>query len=257
LNPEFNNKIVQNKKILKWIIFIFPVIFCCFILLLKWKSSYYYRELAWKEDSLLEYLTAIFYFAAFCISITISSQFYKCKLYCCASLYYALTAGLFFVAMEEISWGQRILRISTPAEFSDYNYQNEINIHNINNFPLHSLYIFVGLYGGIIKILLPNFIKIRYRAFVKCVIPDYYLSFYFLVVAFLYLYYDHFSPFIVSILGDKFGWGPGRFIHGKDQEPAEFLLSLGFLLFVLINRFRLKLLMQDMVDSYFNKIKTV
>lgn len=40
----------------------------------------------------------------------------------------------FVFAMEEISWGQRLLGFSTPASLTQYNYQNELNIHNITAF---------------------------------------------------------------------------------------------------------------------------
>jgi hypothetical protein len=44
-------------------------------------------------------------------------------------------ASLFFFAgMEEISWGQRLLGISTPDALSAVNRQKELNLHNIGGF---------------------------------------------------------------------------------------------------------------------------
>lgn len=37
----------------------------------------------------------------------------------------------FFVGMEELSWGQRILGISTPSALREANLQGEINLHNL------------------------------------------------------------------------------------------------------------------------------
>jgi hypothetical protein len=37
----------------------------------------------------------------------------------------------FFVAMEEISWGQRLLGFQPPAYFLERNYQQEANLHNV------------------------------------------------------------------------------------------------------------------------------
>ena len=34
---------------------------------------------------------------------------------------------------EEISWGQHFFNWQTPTLFSDYNNQNETNLHNISN----------------------------------------------------------------------------------------------------------------------------
>jgi len=43
-----------------------------------------------------------------------------------------LLSGVFLVGfLEEISWGQRILRLKTPEPLVQYNYQKEINIHNL------------------------------------------------------------------------------------------------------------------------------
>lgn len=41
------------------------------------------------------------------------------------------------VAMEELSWGQRIFDISTPEDLSEINFQNETTLHNID---LHGSY---------------------------------------------------------------------------------------------------------------------
>jgi hypothetical protein len=43
----------------------------------------------------------------------------------------ALAAWFFFMAGEEISWGQRILHIAEPAALGAINDQNELNLHNI------------------------------------------------------------------------------------------------------------------------------
>jgi hypothetical protein len=46
-------------------------------------------------------------------------------------LFYALTIALLLVALEEISWGQRLLGFETPESIKAINVQNETNIHNI------------------------------------------------------------------------------------------------------------------------------
>ena len=42
-----------------------------------------------------------------------------------------LAAASFFVAGEEISWGQRIIGFATPDAIADVNVQDEVNLHNI------------------------------------------------------------------------------------------------------------------------------
>jgi hypothetical protein len=42
-----------------------------------------------------------------------------------------LAAFCVFVAMEEISWGQRVLGYRPPSYFLEHNYQQELNLHNL------------------------------------------------------------------------------------------------------------------------------
>ena len=51
--------------------------------------------------------------------------------------YLALALLLFFLAGEEISWGQRLLNIATPAWELKHNVQSEMNLHNINGIHQH------------------------------------------------------------------------------------------------------------------------
>ncbi len=44
-----------------------------------------------------------------------------------------------YVAMEEISWGQRLLNIDTPAFFLQHNQQRELNLHNLFTGPQQTL----------------------------------------------------------------------------------------------------------------------
>ena len=44
--------------------------------------------------------------------------------------HFGLAALVFFIAMEEISWGQRIFHIDVPYVFRRYNVQKELNLHN-------------------------------------------------------------------------------------------------------------------------------
>jgi len=48
--------------------------------------------------------------------------------------YLLLALGFFFAAMEEISWGQRVFGMQTPAVLHHLNDQQESNIHNLKVF---------------------------------------------------------------------------------------------------------------------------
>jgi hypothetical protein len=70
-------------------------------------------------------------------------------------LFLLVAVGAFVVAGEEISWGQRILGLTTPDALNDINHQGETNIHNISSlqrvFNLGEL--LVGLYGVAIPMI--------------------------------------------------------------------------------------------------------
>ena len=52
-------------------------------------------------------------------------------------LFFSLLAGaLFYVVMEEISWGQRILGFETPELMIQHNIQHEANLHNLLTGPV-------------------------------------------------------------------------------------------------------------------------
>lgn len=92
-----------------------------------------------KGDGVFETCSAISYFFSACLMFYL---FHKSKsnketyfLGIKRNLF-LLLLGLLFLAFfgEEISWGQRIFGIKTPAWLGEINSQNEINIHNLRFF---------------------------------------------------------------------------------------------------------------------------
>lgn len=73
--------------------------------------------------------------------------------------------GTFFVAMEEISWGQRITGLASPAVFAQYNYQGETNVHNIVSIPGKYTVagIVISLWTFAVPILIQRWDRLRQR----------------------------------------------------------------------------------------------
>jgi hypothetical protein len=86
------------------------------------------------EDALIENLTATF-LGLSCISFIVfafRSDFLRNHGHKSIYLFTVCWILLLFIFVgEELSWGQRILDISTPESLSKINKQNELNIHNI------------------------------------------------------------------------------------------------------------------------------
>lgn len=85
-----------------------------------------------QEDDLVEQLTFVELLILSAFSFIVSHAFSRSKMGNAAKRIWLLFAFLFlFGAMEEISWGQRIVGIESPEWFLKHNRQGEINVHNL------------------------------------------------------------------------------------------------------------------------------
>jgi len=66
-----------------------------------------------------------------------------------AHLWFPAALGIFclFVALEEISWGQRLIGYRPPEYFLENNFQQELNVHNIVDTDLRKLALRVVIFG--------------------------------------------------------------------------------------------------------------
>ena len=97
-----------------------------------------------------------------------------------------LTLGLFLIAGEEISWGQRILGFGTPSSLQ--NAQDEATLHNIRG--LHQYFVhgvaIIGLYGAVAPLVWYAVRSRRARTPLnRLLVPPLFLSFAF-AIPFLY-----------------------------------------------------------------------
>jgi len=122
------------------------------IILVGWAVDRYpwLNRLFFNEDWTYEYLTAIFYLAAGGMLLWTFFKVPDNKRY--RFFVIAFAALFIFVAMEEISWGQRKLDVDTPETIEEINEQDELNIHNLHTDLFHVL-----LWGGslLIGVIIP------------------------------------------------------------------------------------------------------
>ena len=219
---------------IKIIVFFIPII--CFISfgLLKIVSPTQY-ELMVQEDSVIEYAQAFFYLLSSIFAFMVAIRFFKNRYRLHGILYAILGVGLIFAAGEEISWGQRIFDIENPAYFSSHNAQAELTLHNLAAFQphLHNMYILLGLYGTFGWFFISR-VKIKREHIFNFVVPDWFISSYFFFILLVYTYFEKVIPIGVDIFGFE-NLFIGGFLHWRDQEPAELILSLGFLVFAVAN----------------------
>ena len=187
----------------------------------------FYRWIT-REDSLAEWATCVAYLGAALLVLPVARHFRATGHTWLAALYLLLAVGFFAVAMEEISWGQRLFAIKTPAAFAA-NLQGELTVHNMPSVQryLHAGYIAVGLVAGFAWILLPIVRRVRGLAWLEWVTPPWTSRRGFCQ-----------SPWFICstsvvFVAPQCRW-PGvlRLLHVNSQELVELLLAAGFLAFV-------------------------
>jgi hypothetical protein len=236
---RFARPVLENQKEVIWAVTLFPLAFVMFMALGKLFTPTLYQYVI-GEDNLVEYGTCFAYLLACTFAVALGMDLHRQRERIYALLYFFLSGGLFLIAMEEISWGQRIFNLGTPEFFESYNEQSEITLHNMYGFPLHKAFVAVGFYGAFSRLLLARGFKKHHPMFVELLTPPYRLFFFFFVTFFLYAYYEYLYYRYLSPLGLQWRdlFTDESFVDGKDQEPIELLLSLGFLLFVAVNWYR-------------------
>ncbi len=107
----------------------FPVLMAAFVAA---AHSYHplYRFLT-AEDSVLEWSQVALVLATSGFLFLITLKLIARREGRWAILFALGAIGAFVVAGEEISWGQRLFGIATPAEFLETNTQGETNLHNV------------------------------------------------------------------------------------------------------------------------------
>lgn len=174
------------------------------------------------EDNIFENLSAILIFlSALYILRTI---FFKTKAVFSSRNFTLIFLFIFLLiwAFEEISWGQRIFNF-TWDEISNINYQNEINLHNLNSFQphLHKSYYIVGL--------ILSFFCVLKKKTKSSLLPDKSILYFFLLPSLYYLIGELIFHFPIKIQGEIVI--VNQIFHF--QEVNEFLLALGAFLYSL------------------------
>ena len=217
-----------SRRTIKTQIYWIPVVcFFIFLLLKVFNPSGY--EAFVQEDTFIENAQAIFYFLSALLSGAAAWNFHKKGKTIPSAACIVMAAAFGFIGLEEVSWFQRVLSIESPDFFLEHNKQDEITLHNLKPVQaiLHLLYIIVSGFCSFSCLIRENILSRFNEATgeaVDLLIPRKFISSYFYPTFFIYFTYE----FIVS----PSDW---KFLIWRDQEPAELLMALGFLLLTIIN----------------------
>lgn len=148
--PKINQKSDQHKYNI-WLNFLITLLATNLLSLYIASNGTADLGFIFQEDGVLESLSAVFYFAATGIfAFGFKNKPAPLRFWC---LFFAVL--MFLVGGEEISWGQRIFGMATPASLEAVNLQNEFNIHNIDGIHQHVRMVgvaFVSLFCFLIPI---------------------------------------------------------------------------------------------------------
>jgi hypothetical protein len=186
------------------------------------------------EDSLIEWLQFLLLAASALLFVLLAMRLFRSQARAVGLLAFLVALGLFFVAGEEIAWGQRIFGWGTPAALGAVNVQNETTLHNISG--AHQLFVYgvmlAGLYGAVAPLLRAWLWRERPRTWLEyLLIPP--LA---LIPAFLMPFVYRFTRLALGI--------DGRFPHlifpiTKFSEVTELCLYFGVVIFAWLNLRRL------------------
>ncbi len=235
-----------SKKVLKKIIFILPIFLIIGGLLVYLRNNQFFRILV-KDDHVVEY-TQLFLLLG-CVWCSYKLFIYWRQREKILAVPFLLAAFLcFFVAGEEISWGQRLFNLETPETVAEKNLQDEITVHNIDVLFgwVYRGYMAIGFIGSTAWAafkLIKKKLSQKTKKIFSNLIPDWYLTLYF-AVAFFYNW-DRF--FLRPHTGEAL-W----------EEPMELLLIIGITIFFVTKYIRvypqkIKTIKSWFLDNIFNK----
>lgn len=228
---------IKNRKILQWLVFMFPGLFLLVLLKIKFspQPTYYYLN---RVNGVLDYFQFAFFLLSSIWSFRIAVDFIQSKRWLLGPAFLFIAFAFLFVAGEEIDWGQYIFNWKMSDYFKIHNTEQEMNIHNLDLIEplLHYMYILVGLYG-ILGWLVRKVKKKVTRSWIEWFIPDWYTSSYFIPLLLIYIYFAV-GVYAYNHHSNVFPIGP--VIEWRDQEPCELMMAVGFFIFLVVKRMRQK-----------------
>ena len=214
---------LHYRFVTKLFIFCLPIIFSISFILLRVIMGYETWRSMNTEGGFIEYGTSLAFLLAAIFAFPIGKYFFAIEQKLMGYLYYFISAGFFFVGMEEISWGQKLLGFESSEFFQTYNSQEEITLHNLVwvNEYMDKGVMFAGLLAGISWLFYSLISKFKSNYRIKYIIPRWFLSSFFLIV-FLFFYLIEYIQTWNSTIATF-------------QEAVELIFSLGCLCFIISN----------------------
>jgi hypothetical protein len=181
------------------------------------------------ENSLMEWLQFLLILASSLIFARLSLRLFQSRQRLVATLCLMIALGTFFVAGEEIAWGQHIFGWSTPEALEAVNVQQETTLHNISS--AHPIFVYAvmlaGLYGTLVPLLKALWGNMQRSLLISllvpplCLVPAFFMPFGYRFSR-LFLRVDALFPHLI-------------FPITKFSEVTELCLYFGLVVFAWLN----------------------
>src|SRR5690606_11795013 len=111
--------------------YLFVFTFCLAGLVVSHYDLHFYEGVLAREDGFIEWMTVLPLLIGSFLCIYRASILAPFRPWTFKLTLYAMAFLFLFGALEEISYGQRLIGFESPAFFKQYNSQMEFNIHNL------------------------------------------------------------------------------------------------------------------------------
>lgn len=234
INETKSTQVKYNHEVFTGILLTaLTVIFGVYIIVISITNVPLFSTLIW-EDGPLEYSSVIFWILSAIVLLTHvfkqkknAVNNFQCLPYSLLIIFFILSAG------EEISWGQRLLNITTPNFLKSINVQGEITLHNIGSTSIFSnaFFLLTLLFFIVIPLLAKEHDNIKtYLHHYSIPIPNRFVVYIFFIILFIWLF--------IGIRFGTLGFHPFMLFHYKsqmDDEIFEFLASYSFFAFSIMD----------------------
>ncbi len=178
-----------------------------------------------KEDHIIENTQFFIVLFASIYSLLISLFFRNKQKLFYFIFYLLISISLFILAAEEVSWGQRILKIQTPEFIKNTNVQQEISLHNQTEVSKYiaQTYLTLNFYGSF-SFIIYEILKNKYKQ-KELFFESFFIKFYVAPFFFLKFIYDYIEVVLRTNVEFKFhSW----------SEYVELSMYLGILIHLII-----------------------
>ncbi len=205
------------------------IIIACVAVCIPPASRQFYERFT-SENGPIEMVTFVLALVAAVMGVRHAIALFRRRERFAACFYIVFALGMFFIGMEEISWGQQLFGWKTPENWNQANAQGETTLHNLGPFQGHNdilrfAFGFGGLIGVLIAPLLPR---------LRVLFPSRVLVMWFLIIAGIsaaQMYCDAVpnGPLV----------GPINKVGDRLAEVVELLITIAAVLYLWLNARRL------------------